>query len=115
MKVKFSDKVKQQMPLDLLHDFVLLSYSVLPHQKIHLFTCQTTTDEKISITHTIPEISYQSIIEHKFHSEIPLASTSIFVFAGNDTIYICFADEIASTSKTGGRDAGYKPALLASA
>lgn len=98
MKVKFSDKIKQQMSLDLLHDFVLLSYSVLPHQKNHLFTCQTTTDEKISITHTIPEISYQSIIEHKFHSAIPLASTSIFLFAENDTIYICFADEIKKSS-----------------
>lgn len=98
MKAKFSDKIKQQMSLDLLHDFVLLSYSVLPHQKIHLFTCQTTTDEKISITHTIPEISYQSIIEHKFYSVMPVPSTYIFLFSENDTIYICFADEIKKSS-----------------
>lgn len=92
MKIKYTNKIKNQISNLLLQEIVQLSFSIVPYQSIHIFSFEYIKSDKICITHSVP----LSNIEKKIYltrCEIP--SENIILLRNNDTIYLFAESEYA--------------------
>lgn len=93
MEVKYSNKIKDDFSKELLNDMVLLSYTVIPREKYHLYSIKEISDSEIQIIHSIPSIGFKSTVIRKRNPfEIYSSQTVMLIFV-KDTLYICTEDE----------------------
>ena len=93
MKVKYSNKIKDDFSKELLNDMVLLSYIVIPREKYHLYSIKEISDSEIQIIHSIPSIGFKSTVIRKRNPlEIYSSQTVMLIFV-KDTLYVCTEDE----------------------
>lgn len=98
MKVKYSNKIKNNFSKELLSDIVLLSYTVIPREKYHVYSIKNLSDNEIQIIHSIPRSGYKSTITRRRNVFENFSSEQVVLMFINNTIYICTKDEFHNAS-----------------
>lgn len=93
MKVKYSNKIKNNFSRELLSDFVLLSYTIIPREKYHFYCVKELSDDEIQIIHTIPNSGIRSTVTRKKHNCENFSSEQAMLIFVNNAIYLCTEDE----------------------
>lgn len=85
MKIKYSNKIKEQISITLLQEIVQLSFSVIPYQSVHIFTFEDFHSGEICVTHKVPIINTEKKI-YLAQQEIP--KENIILLRSNEVIYV---------------------------
>lgn len=91
MKIKYSNRIRSQIPSTFLKELVTLSCSTVPYQPVHFFDFEDTRDGELCVIHnTLGLENPQKIImpyrKHPLNTIILIKRANVF--------YLCFQDEI---------------------
>lgn len=90
MKIKYSNKVKEQLSWSTIQEIVQLSFSIIPYHTLHIFMFEELQNNEICITHKIPMAN----IERKIYLSRPeITKENIILLRTKDTIYIFTENE----------------------
>lgn len=98
MKIRFSDKIRSNIPNELLNQIVHLTFSIIPFEKLQFFIIDVQNDKLLMISHIIPARNYFQTLfitnSVKMKGCHKIASIKI-----DDTIYLLYESEFKNIFK----------------
>lgn len=93
MKIKYSNKIKDKLPWDLLQECILLTYSVVPNVGVHIFHFEIKNN-KFVIKHNVTRSNYALEVIHPTLFSIDIEN--LVIIKTTELIYVVTMDEFES-------------------